>query len=1321
MPYINDRVFGADIVKSVKDTLQARQKGSTVLSPNESIDYTQNFTSTPGSNLDLSSRKPWARMWTVIRGYTVSNCEEVPTSIGCDPKNPDKKYGRSYDNHNVVIYEVGNNVYDDYNKENTINETVNRFMPSDFLSSNQFMRPQAGITSIQSTSQGTLGVYVDTVINFKVYNYFDYSHIFSKFFLYPGAQVFVDMGWDTSLIYNQKDYFVPGEADPSAEDLYGKWKEDLYGLGGGDDQKDGLMSRSGGDLNVIDGYVVDFSSTSQYDGSFDCSVTITSRNNALVSYEQKGRTNMSKVFTRDITRVLMTHINEKYDIDVRKLNFINNVEDVSEQASNFYKIMLENASKSKEIKAGMEVAGAGSEYNEMGELITYQPTSLIKYKEISSYNQTLGIYYQATDGGNAPSGTGFDKFNNDTFITIRFLEDELLNKYLGITYEGKEDNDKADDKNKSHNILFDSTNQYAKFDKNIYMLQITAKNYSSLDFLYPSIKYNKIKDEHAVRIRDLWINVSMMQSSLSNQSSIKNALNTMLDRINKASNGVMKLVLIGSSSGVKIIDMNNPLIGTDQQVLSYYKEGEVTAYLATGELQESPAGNAVTRAVNRLDRDVSNYGVEDSFNKPLSNYDFENLFIFSPYSKKSLVMNMNLSLSMPSNTMSTVLSINATSLDNQIYPNSREVLSILGLKDMHMQTNDTEDQNDNQAACSDDLTGRIGYEWLPILSKKVSTRTMEEISDTSIPDPRGVTDAYGADDDMLDSISNAFTNWLKSPPSGSLEAQYDEEIKKLQESYNSVVTEIKNKKEELNKKNAGEVLDKENLIQILRDIGVDSGEVIFANNIEEYFRNKVTSNIVPIGDNRSSMVLPYTLNLTLYGISGIVPGNVFRVDYLPEVYRDKIVFIAEKVTHNFSSGQWVTSIDAYTMYRSDKMFECGFKPDNIHVNWNPNLLHSYGYSIQQIKEFIKNPDKEWWGERPDLVNEFNSEKIRKKDVHQKARDEKKRTEEGYLLWPMQPEKSCVKYCDNCGSGFFNICDGEECLGFTSYPPEVGGGIGQVCGMFDVYNASTDQPCQPAKPAFGETNPCYPHGLEICFKLKECGPPNANKGCVYAIDEDSVDIGYCIDEYSTGMPAEGTTEPYEPPQNLIWGEFSNEFELELPVIYVDTIYIDPTTGHPDIVTSPFGMRTEPVSGASTNHTGVDFRGAVGEPVLAAADGTIVQVAEQTCNAGSACAGKYISIDHGNFVTRYFHLNTYLGTEDDGSTIRTSEPGMTVISGQKIADIGQTGNVSGPHLHFAVWKKPPGWVTDYSKMINESNEPGVKGYQDPYGYLSKNYNV
>lgn len=108
---------------------------------------------------------------------------------------------------------------------------------------------------------------------------------------------------------------------------------------------------------------------------------------------------------------------------------------------------------------------------------------------------------------------------------------------------------------------------------------------------------------------------------------------------------------------------------------------------------------------------------------------------------------------------------------------------------------------------------------------------------------------------------------------------------------------------------------------------------------------------------------------------------------------------------------------------------------------------------------------------------------------------------------------------------------------------------------------------------------------------------------------------------------------------------------------------PTTG---VISSAFGVRTDPVFGGGAVHEGLDIANDMGTNVVATANGVV------TFAGYSGGYGNLVEIDHGNgFVTRYGHNSVLLVTE-----------GMRVQQGQSISLMGSTGKSTGPHLHYEV---------------------------------------
>lgn len=110
--------------------------------------------------------------------------------------------------------------------------------------------------------------------------------------------------------------------------------------------------------------------------------------------------------------------------------------------------------------------------------------------------------------------------------------------------------------------------------------------------------------------------------------------------------------------------------------------------------------------------------------------------------------------------------------------------------------------------------------------------------------------------------------------------------------------------------------------------------------------------------------------------------------------------------------------------------------------------------------------------------------------------------------------------------------------------------------------------------------------------------------------------------------------------------------------------NPAPGH--AVTSPFGVRTDPLIGSAALHSGMDFRAAVGMNAKATAPGVVIKAG---WNGGY---GRMVEVDHGQgFTTRYAHLSEIL-----------VGVGQTLASGDIVGRTGSSGRSTGPHLHYEV---------------------------------------
>ena len=121
----------------------------------------------------------------------------------------------------------------------------------------------------------------------------------------------------------------------------------------------------------------------------------------------------------------------------------------------------------------------------------------------------------------------------------------------------------------------------------------------------------------------------------------------------------------------------------------------------------------------------------------------------------------------------------------------------------------------------------------------------------------------------------------------------------------------------------------------------------------------------------------------------------------------------------------------------------------------------------------------------------------------------------------------------------------------------------------------------------------------------------------------------------------------------------DVSLEQAILGFD--YCTPVCG---TLTSNFGYREHPVEGEERFHYGVDLAADTGAAISCFADGTVTAVGE------SSSYGRYCIVTHeGGYSTLYAHCSRV-----------TASSGTAVKEGQKIAEVGESGMATGPHLHF-----------------------------------------
>lgn len=127
------------------------------------------------------------------------------------------------------------------------------------------------------------------------------------------------------------------------------------------------------------------------------------------------------------------------------------------------------------------------------------------------------------------------------------------------------------------------------------------------------------------------------------------------------------------------------------------------------------------------------------------------------------------------------------------------------------------------------------------------------------------------------------------------------------------------------------------------------------------------------------------------------------------------------------------------------------------------------------------------------------------------------------------------------------------------------------------------------------------------------------------------------------------------------EEKSQEEQDIEYVKQNVSIIWPIKG---VITSRFGNRT-PTEIVTANHKGLDIAGNIGDNIVSAMEGTVVQYSEE------GDYGKHLRIQNGEVLTLYAHCSELLVQE-----------GSTVKQGDVIAKVGATGRATGPHLHFEI---------------------------------------
>ncbi len=125
---------------------------------------------------------------------------------------------------------------------------------------------------------------------------------------------------------------------------------------------------------------------------------------------------------------------------------------------------------------------------------------------------------------------------------------------------------------------------------------------------------------------------------------------------------------------------------------------------------------------------------------------------------------------------------------------------------------------------------------------------------------------------------------------------------------------------------------------------------------------------------------------------------------------------------------------------------------------------------------------------------------------------------------------------------------------------------------------------------------------------------------------------------------------------------SQMEQDANYIKSTISFIKPVNGK---ISSAFGWRNPTTETVPKNHTGTDIAAETGTKIVSATDGTVI------LSSTTGDYGKHLKIQTSDVIIVYAHCSKLNVNEGD-----------TIKQGQEIAEVGSTGNTTGPHLHFEI---------------------------------------
>ena len=905
MSNINQRAFGAAIPADVVRKLNiAEEKGAGigVLDSQAGMTDADLQEDSFNGNAHFSSKTPFARMWTAVSvvqevddGKEIDNAAGQAAAYGSldvksnryeiipgnSPKLKVTKIERTPTDALGKVYSLG--TYNLRTGDRKIYESAagDGFDPNTILASQREtytdvdyaanpgkkrLRPPAGITSVRSStrggSNGPLQGVLKTSVDFTVYDFEEFDQIYSRYFLRPGAQIFVDFGWTHKknfTLYDPEKLLQEEEKEP------GKYMEKIYGKVNidGTVEKNGQVHESDYDVQFVKGLVTNCRADLDPGSmAWNCSLDILSHNVALAN-----PTLVEDTIVGNAKENILSNLDYRILVLAAQTLFPDTFggSDGAFPTSNY---------------TTNDVKLYGSIANEFGAEFLGNPDKNIP----TQLNVELGIYWRGTykegdDGEKVPSKTP-----GAIYVSWGWFEDTILNKEFGKG--GTFDVENFDLMGVSNNddIVFKTS-----IDSRTYWSELLYKRqtymgdgFRDLPFLFPDNwddtyntrkkdissfytgKTDMMKAGNMIPIREVFIKLDILKTAIRDADNLDEVFTYLSRKMADATGNNWKWEKQSS-------DPQNLTLG-------------LVDVLANVRQTSDPQGNALSLA--------------EQINSKTSPEFYKNLYTFNPGSPQSMIKNMSLNMSYGGSDMisSQVALSGLGSTGNSVLPVSDLIEQA---QSMEIINNAGDRENINEGG----TTSKYEVEFVPNfntsdLKKMINANISKALGGNYNPDSNAVKDTSYLSTNIYGDSS--FTGEQVNTSSEKLGALGTI----IQKSSNIKQNNAKN----LVKPSVANTDDYKKAKKELEDAGYS-----YTSNIFEYFTDTyIAENLVS-----KPTIMNFELNLQLYGINAFVIGDIFNMALLPKRIKNLVYFQIYNIEHSISVGDYTTTLGCKMLLRPD--------------------------------------------------------------------------------------------------------------------------------------------------------------------------------------------------------------------------------------------------------------------------------------------------------------------------------------------------------------------------------------------------------------------